>query len=57
MSERINLFQEITLLKSNKNLLKIFEIELKFIPPIYFESQKMLRNFWYNYEANIALKN
>jgi hypothetical protein len=57
MSNRINIFQEISLIRYNKNLLKIFEIGLKYIPQLYFESQKILRNFWYNYEANIALEN
>ncbi len=54
-SDKINLIQKIDLLTERRDLLSNFEIELKYIPQLFFGSEKVLRNFWYNYEAYIAL--
>jgi hypothetical protein len=54
-SDKINLIQKIDLLNERKELISNFEIELKYIPQLFFGSEKVLRNFWYNYEAYIAL--
>lgn len=54
-SSHINLLQKLKLIKDRRNLLQTFEIELKYIPQIYFETLKLVRYCWYNYEANIAI--
>jgi len=54
-SDKINLLQKIDLLTERRDLLSNFEIELKYIPQLFFGSEKVLRNFWYKYEAYIAI--
>jgi len=54
-SDKINLLQKIDLLTERRDLLSNFEIELKYIPQLFFCSEKVLRNFWYKYEAYIAI--
>jgi len=53
-SDKINIIQKIDLLTKRRDLLSNFEIELKYIPQLFFSSEKILRNFWYNYEAYIV---
>ena len=50
-SNKINIIQKIDLLIERRDLLSNFEIELKYIPQLFFSSEKILRNLWYNYEA------
>ena len=54
-SDKINATQKIDLLTERRDLLSNFGIELKYIPQLFFGSEKVLRNFWYNYEAYCAL--
>ena len=53
-SDKINVIQKIDLLAERRDLLSNFEIELKYIPQLFFSSEKILRNYWYNYEAYIV---
>lgn len=53
-ASRINTFKKLQLLNGRRSLLDTFEIGLKYIPQTYFETLKLLRHSWYNYEANIA---
>ncbi len=46
--------QKFNLLVGKRDLLSNLEIELKYIPQLFFSSEKILRNFWYNYEAYIV---
>ena len=50
-SENINIQQQIDLFDERKDLLSNFAIELKYIPQLFFSSEKLLRNSWYSYEA------
>jgi hypothetical protein len=54
-SDKINVTQKIDLLTERRDLLSNFCIELKYITQLFFGSEKVLRNFWYNYEAYFAL--
>jgi hypothetical protein len=54
-SDNINVIQKIDLLNERRDLLSNFGIELKYIPQLFFDSEKVMRNFWYNYEAYRAL--
>lgn len=38
-----------------RELLKTFEIELKYIPQLHFETVKLLRSCWYTYETSTIL--
>ena len=55
LSSKISFIQKLKLKKDTKELLSTFEIEFKYIPQIYFETLKLVRYCWYNYEANIAI--
>lgn len=54
-SSRLSILKKLQLLKDRKTLLEMYIIELKYIPQTYFESLKLVRHSWYNYEANIAI--
>jgi hypothetical protein len=43
------------LINERRNLLQTFEICLKYIPQIYFETLQLVRHFWYEYEAFYAI--
>ena len=45
------------IVKNSRKMLSDFQIELKYIPQIYFDSCKLSRSFWYNYEANFFVNN
>jgi len=54
-SSRLSILKKLQLSKDRKTLLEQYVIELKYIPQTYFESLKLVRHSWYNYEANIAI--
>jgi hypothetical protein len=53
-SEDISIFQGLELINNKRDLLGELEIGLKYIPQLFFETLKLVRYSWYNYEANIA---
>ena len=53
--EHHSLCEQLVLLSERRNLLRTFEIGLKYIPQLYFESLKLLRHLWYEYETSIAM--
>ena len=53
-SDKINIIQKINLLTERRDLLSNFEIELKYIPQLFFNSEKILRNLWYKYEGYVV---
>lgn len=50
-----SLIKNILIVKNSRKMLNDFEIGLKYLPKLYFESCKLSRSFWYNYETNVAL--
>jgi len=54
-SSKISIVDQIQLIKDRRTLLETFETGLKYIPQTYFETLKLVRHSWYNYEANIAI--
>jgi hypothetical protein len=54
-SDNINLLQKIDLLTKRRGFSSNFGIELKYVPQLFFGSEKLLRDFWYSYEAYSAL--
>jgi len=54
-SSKISIVDQIQLIKNRRTLLETFETGLKYIPQTYFETLKLVRHSWYNYEANIAI--
>ena len=53
--KRISIIDKILFIKNRRNFLNTYEIQLKYIPQIFFESKKLERNLWYEYEASISL--
>jgi hypothetical protein len=53
---KISFFKKIKILEQGRFILQTFEKCLKYIPKIYFETLKLLRNSWYNYETFIAIQ-
>jgi len=53
-SDDISIFQGLELINNKRDLLGELEIGLKYIPQLFFETLKLVRHSWYNYEANIA---
>jgi hypothetical protein len=51
-----NIFN-IKISKMSRLMLNNYEIGLKYIPQIYFESIKILRSYWYHYETKYSLEN
>ena len=49
--------EKISIILDSRSLLRTFEIGLKYIPQTHLESLKLMRCFWYLYEANIAVSN
>lgn len=54
-SPKISILDKIRLINKRRILVEKFEICLKYIPQICFETLKLLRYSWYNYEANHAI--
>jgi hypothetical protein len=52
-----NIFEKLRLIIFRRNLISTYELNLKYIPQLSFNSLKILRNIWYNYEANVAVTN
>ena len=55
MKFRKHIFQKLHILIESRKMLRTFENGLKYIPQTYFETIKLVRNFWYNYETNLAI--
>jgi len=53
---RLTLFDKLELMTISKQMLIDFEIGLKYVPQLCFESVKFLRHFWYEFEAVAALQ-
>lgn len=53
--DNYNLIHKTKLYFLNRYLLNNFEILFKHIPQIHFDSQKIIKHFWYNFEANISI--
>ena len=47
--------QKLQIISNARNMLRTFEIGMKYIPQTHFETLKLVRYCWYNYEANLAL--
>ena len=54
-SSKLSILDKIQLVKDRRTLLNTFETGLKYIPQTYFETLKLVRHSWYNYEANVAI--
>ena len=50
-----HILQKLETLQKAQEMLRAFETGLKYIPQTYFETEKLVRYSWYNYEADIAL--
>lgn len=50
----INIVDKFRLINYRRNLISEYELNLKYIPQQFFNPLKILRKFWYNYEAEIA---
>ncbi|UCD13699.1 MAG: hypothetical protein JSW60_09100, partial [Thermoplasmatales archaeon] len=48
-------FSKLIAIRKARHMIATFEIGLKYIPQTYFETLKLVRHLWYNYEANVAL--
>lgn len=46
-----NIFQKLKILTDARYMLRTFEIGLKYIPQTHFQTLKLVRYCWYNYEA------
>jgi len=55
--KRINILDKLKLINNRRKLISTYELNLKYIPQLLFNPLKILRNFWYNYEAEIATNN
>ncbi|UCB58901.1 MAG: hypothetical protein JSV67_00990 [Thermoplasmatales archaeon] len=53
----ISIFGKLRLINYRRNLISEYELNLKYIPQQLFNSLKILRKFWYNYEAELTLEN
>jgi len=53
---RLTLLNKFKLMKLSKQMLVDFEVGLKYVPQLCFESLKFLRHCWYEYEAVTALQ-
>jgi hypothetical protein len=53
-SEDISILHGLELINKKRDLLGELEIGLKYIPQLFFETLKLVRHSWYNYEANTA---
>ena len=54
-NKRIIVINEISVYFKVRKMMSDFDIGLKYIPQIYYETLKTVRYCWYNYEANVAL--
>ena len=52
----LSINQKILLLQNRRELLTTFEINLKYVPQTYFESLKLLRHLWYNYQSSVDIE-
>ncbi len=48
-------YEKACIVEKSRNMLATFEISLKYLPQMYFESLKLLRHEWYHYESIIVL--
>ncbi len=48
MMEKINVVEE------SREMITTLESSLKYVPQMHFESMKILRHFWYQYESTVA---
>ena len=55
MQFKKHILQKLETLQKAQEMLRAFETGLKYIPQTYFETEKLVRYSWYNYEADIAL--
>jgi hypothetical protein len=54
-SDKIDILHKIELITDRRELLSKFDIGIKYVPHLFFIPEKLLRDFWYDYEANVAL--
>ncbi|MFH1100561.1 MAG: hypothetical protein V1726_00795 [Methanobacteriota archaeon] len=54
-SNSSSLIQRLSIIEQSREMLRTFEIGLKYIPQLFFESVKLLHHLWYQYEASIAV--
>ncbi len=54
-NKRITVLNKISVFFKVRKMMSDFDIGLKYIPQIYYETLKTVRYFWYNYEAEVAL--
>ncbi len=52
---RLTFPRQLKIIQDSRDILKEYELGLKYIPQMYFESIKFLRHNWYEYEAQIAI--
>ena len=55
LQNKRNIFQKLKSIIDARYILCTFEIGLKYIPQTHFQTLKLVRYCWYNYEANIAI--
>jgi hypothetical protein len=50
-----NFLKKLLIISNVRNMLRTFEIGMKYIPQTHFETLKLLRYCWYNYETHLAI--
>lgn len=55
LQNKRSIFQKLKIISDARYMLRTFEIGLKYVPQTHFQSLKLVRCCWSNYEANIAL--
>ena len=55
LQNKRNILQKLKSIDDARYMLRTFEIGLKYIPQTHFQTLKLVRYCWYNYEASIAL--
>ena len=55
LQNKRSIFQKLKVISGARYMLRTFEIGLKYVPQTHFQSLKLVRYCWSNYEANIAL--
>ena len=53
--KQLSPLQKILIPLKAREMLKTFEIGLKYIPQMYFETLKLLRHLWYLYQMQIIM--
>ncbi len=54
-NKRMTVINKASVFFNVRKMMSDFDIGLKYIPQIYYETLKTVRYCWYNYEANVAL--